>query len=147
MPIRQPATLAELLQMGPTMQSPADAERVPPSDRSTWGPRTDGTPKGTGYFGVLTRPDGRVSSELSIAVHLDGRQTEIPALVPTLTPAQVLSLLAIDPANDEIPQSIVDKAVSFAKTRKQQGLPYFARQGEQQRINLPSVYAAPKRVP
>ena len=47
--------------------------------------RADGTPKGEGYFGKLKRPDGDVSTELSIGVNLGGKETEIPTLVPTLS--------------------------------------------------------------
>lgn len=118
-----------------------------PAERTTWEKRADGTEKGDGYFGVLTRPDGRVSSELSIGVNLDGKDTEIPSLVPTLSRSEVLSLLALDPEKDQTPQSIIDKAVAFARTRKQQGLPYFAQHGEQQGVDLPGVYDTPNPAP
>lgn len=118
-----------------------------PAERTTWEKRADGTEKGDGYFGVLTRPDGRVSSELSIGVNLDGKDTEIPSLVPTLSRSEVLSLLALDPEKDQTPQSIIDKAVAFARRRKQQGLPYFAQHGEQQGVDLPGVYDTPKPAP
>jgi len=44
--------------------------------------------KGLGYFGKLKRPDGRVSTELSIGLtgpEFNWKETEVPSLVPTLT--------------------------------------------------------------
>lgn len=49
--------------------------------------------KGLGYFGKLKRPDGNVSTELSIGVNIDGKEIEIPSLVPTLTQEEIDYLL------------------------------------------------------
>ena len=51
---------------------------------SDYGKRTDGTKKGPGYFGELKRPDGSVSTEISVGVGFDDGEHEIPTLVPTL---------------------------------------------------------------
>lgn len=102
-----------------------------PIDPARWDSRADGTRKGDGYFGALSRPDGGVSSEISIGVNMDGKEVEIPALVPTLNPAEVRFLLSMDVSKDQVPQSIVQKAVDFARRRKASGDPLFAKQGEQ----------------
>src|SRR5206468_4185952 len=96
------------------------------------GPRTDGTPKGLGFFGPLQRPDGRVSTELSVGVTFDdGREVEIPALVPTLTKEEVNALLT-KPDDAPPPLAVVRKAVAFAQARMKNGQSPFAAEGEQQ---------------
>lgn len=102
-----------------------------PIDPTSWDLRADGSRKGDGYFGVLKRPDGGVSSEISIGVNMDGQETEIPALVPTLNPAEVRFLMSMDVSKDRVPDSIVQKAVDFARQRRRGGQPTFAKQGEQ----------------
>ncbi len=99
--------------------------------RDRWDRRPDGSLKGDGYFGVLSRPDGGVSSEISVCVNLDGQETEIPALVPTLNPAEVRYLLSMDVTKDRVPDTIVQKAVTFARQRRRAGQPVFAKTGEQ----------------
>ena len=84
--------------------------------------RPDGTPKGPGFFGSLKRPDGNVSTEISIGVGIDGIETLIPALVPSLTPEEIQSLLQ----GDEPSKEIVDKAVEHAMQRKAEGKSIFA---------------------
>lgn len=91
-----------------------------------YGLRVDGTPKGTGFLGVLKRPDGKVSSELSISVDMDGKETLIPSMVPTLTKPEVDYLL-----NGNKPTTaIVKKAVEHAKARMGAGKSPFAGAGE-----------------
>jgi hypothetical protein len=92
--------------------------------------QTDGRAKGRGFFGPLTRPDGRVSTELSIGVSLDGQEVQIPLLVPTLTRAEVQKLLSGTTAS----QSVVNKAVQFYRARRAAGQPAFAQPGEEQSV-------------
>jgi len=92
-----------------------------------YGNRTDGTPKGTGFFGELQRPDGKVSTELAIGVNFDGQEVEIPSLVPTLTQEEIDYLLSGGKPTPEI----VQKAVVHAKQRMTQGRSPFAEEGEQ----------------
>jgi hypothetical protein len=89
--------------------------------------RPDGTPKGLGYFGPLKRPDGRVSTELSIGVDFDGEETLIPSLVPTLDDGEVKYLLG----GGKPTKQIVDKAVLHARKRMRDGKNPFAQEGEQ----------------
>lgn len=91
----------------------------------TFGKRPDGSPKGAGYLGVLKRPDGGVSTEVSIGVEIGGQQMEIPTLVPTLTRQEVNTILSLK-EGQPIPDRIVDKAVDFAKQRIADGKPVFA---------------------
>ncbi len=95
-----------------------------------FGKRIDGTQKGLGFFGPLQRPDGDISTELSIGVGFDDRETEIPLLVPTLNQQEIDFLLS----GGEATQEITGKAVSNARQRIGQGLSPFAQEGEQQTL-------------
>jgi len=87
-----------------------------------WGLRADGTKKGPGYLGTLSRPDKKVSTELSIGVNFDGKETEIPSLVPTLSQKEIDYLLA----GGKPTSAIVGKAVAHARTRMSAGKSPFA---------------------
>ena len=90
------------------------------------GRRPDGTPKGRGFFGELKRPDGQVSTELSVSVDLDGKKVLIPLLVPTLDKSEVDHLLS----GKKWTQGILDKAVNFATSRMGDGRSPFADAGD-----------------
>lgn len=104
---------------GPSVQPRADERRV------------DGTPKGNGWFGSMQRPDGRASSEITIGVNIDGREVQIPTMVPTLN-AQELNWLMTNDISDpsRIPEPIVRKAVDFAVRRIGEGKSPFPGPGE-----------------
>jgi len=91
-----------------------------------YGNRTDGTPKGTGFLGELQRPDGKVSTELSIGVVFDGKEMEIPTLIPTLEEEEVKYLLDGGKSTPEI----VQKAIEHAKSRMGTGKNPFATSEE-----------------
>ena len=105
--------------------------------------RADGTQKGTGYLGVMKRPDGGVSSEISIGVEIDGKEVEIPSMVPTLNKEE-LDYLLNNPVNKpdlfdtNIGKSIMDKAYKHAMERMDKGLSPFYQEGEP-RQQLPST--------
>lgn len=98
----------------------------PGTDESTWDARADGSTKGHGWLGLLRRPDGDVSSELSVGVEIDGKETEIPLLVPTLTRAEIDQVLS----NDKPPRAALDKAVAFARERISAGKDPFASRAD-----------------
>jgi len=87
-----------------------------------YGARVDGTRKGNGYFGPLRAADGSVMTELSVGVEIDGKQVEIPAIVPTLSRAELDHLLKTGEPTD----AIVDKAVAHARKRIADGKNPFA---------------------
>lgn len=122
--------------VNPALTSPLSSftpqSTVPSRD---FGLREDGTPKGSGFLGVMQRPEGGVSSELSIGVNIDGKETQIPMLVPTLTEEEVNYLLGGGKPTD----AIVAKAVEHAKTRMAQGLSPFAQEGEQTPVTAPTA--------
>ena len=93
---------------------------------SDYGKRTDGTKKGPGYFGELKRPDGSVSTEISVGVGFDDGEYEIPTLVPTLSRTEINHLLSGAKPTD----AIVGKAVAHARGRMAAGKGAFAEEGE-----------------
>lgn len=88
--------------------------------------RLDGTVKGPGFLGTLQRPDGNISTEISIGVEFDGVETQIPTLVPTLTQSETNHLLA----GKKPTPAIIKKAIAHAKKRMRAGKSPFARKGE-----------------
>lgn len=86
-----------------------------PVPTPSYGKRADNTEKG-GYFGELKRPDGDVSTELSIGVDYGSGEKEIPTLVPTLTKEEVDHLLS----GGEPTDAITRKAVEFAVQREEE---------------------------
>jgi hypothetical protein len=100
-----------------------------PNTLPEFGERPDGTKKGTGWLGVLRRPDGGVSTEISISTDAIGGK-DFPLLAPTLTRKEVDAILAI-PVDDpkffeKVPKSAIVKAEKFAIARAADGLSPFA---------------------
>lgn len=97
---------------------------------SQWGMRhneTDGR-KGYGWLGVLRRTDNpeAVSTEISVGTNIDGKDMDIPLIVPTLSRKEVGYLLSTpeDKLNFDEPimRGVLDKAHQHAASRLQQGL-------------------------
>jgi hypothetical protein len=105
-----------------------------------YGKRPDGSPKGKGFFGEIPRPDGNVMTEVSIGVGLNGKETLIPLIVPTLTKQELdyLRKSNVDSPDfmKNIPPSIIDKAVDYAAGRVKQNKSPFADSTE--KFNLPT---------
>ena len=95
-----------------------------------YGDRPDGSKKGKGFFGELKRPSGGMSTEISIGVGINGKETNIPLIVPTLTKDELGYLLKVDPKSktffDKMPKSIIEKAVDHASMRMEAGRSPFA---------------------
>ena len=125
------------------MTEPAKPVPSPTPERiKSYGNRTDGTPKGPGFFGELPRTDNpsNFSSELSATADLktpDGKPVLFPLLVPTLTKDEIHHLLSTDKLNSEDPKAraiegaIYHKAQAHAEQRMSKGLSPFASPGEQ----------------
>lgn len=94
-------------------------------DRSQWGARADGSSKGMGFLGPLKNANGSVSTELSIGVNINGKDMEIPTLVPTLSRSEVNTVLNLK-EGQKMPEAIVQKAVDHAKQRIAEGKDVFA---------------------
>lgn len=90
--------------------------------------RADGSTKGRGYFGPLRNDAGQNMTEYSIGVEFDGKETDIPTMVPTLAPGEIEYLLQMQDGM-QVPQGIQRKAVDHALMRMRQGLSPFHDSG------------------
>lgn len=102
----------------------------PAANEANWQKREDGTSKGHGFLGLLKRPDGRVSSEISIGTEINGKEVEIPTMIPTLSQKELDYLMTHSPDSRTLPTSIIHKAVEFAKRRIAAGKSPFASASE-----------------
>lgn len=102
-------------------------EAVKPTQQP-YGKRADGTDKGKGYFGEIPMRDnsGRVATEISVGVDFNGKETQIPTLVPTLTEDEKDLLLR----GGKPTQAIIDKAISHAKKRFSEGKSPYADEAD-----------------
>lgn len=115
---------------GPLLASANGADAGPLTmPEGGWGKRPDGSEKGNGFLGPLRRPDGGVMTEYSVGVEINGKEMDIPTLVPTLSKEQVNHILNMK-EGDRMPPEIIDKAVAFAEKRVKEGKPVFAQPGE-----------------
>jgi hypothetical protein len=102
-----------------------------PTAAPDYGLRADKTKKGLGYFGEIKLPNGQVATEYSVGVNLDGKDVEIPTLVPTLTKKELdMMVKDIIPNGKDVPESIMQKAAEHARIRMKKGKPVFATPNE-----------------
>lgn len=131
--------ILEHLSQKETLESTQREFPITPIVPKDYGLRADGTPKGPGFLGELKRPDGKVSTELSIGVrgrfssfephgegHMLERDIEIPSLIPTLSQDEINYLLKGGKPTKEI----VDKAIAHANKRMAQRKSPFKEWGE-----------------
>lgn len=119
-------------------------------DRSQWGKRPDGSAKGDGWLGVRQRPDGGVSSELSAGFEINGKETEIPLMVPGLSRDEMDYLMKTpaDKVMENLPDSIKQKALAHAEGRIADGKSPFRQSGEALPAPIQDVPAQqPKKPP
>lgn len=125
-----------------------------PNSRFNWNTRPDGTTKGLGYQGVQTTADGRPMSENSVGLPINGREMDIPSIVPGTTPAQMAAMRAnpgVALGRDAMGQGIRDTAAASAKGRMAQGKdPFYgdadqasARAEQQPGVGSPYIYNDP----
>ena len=92
-----------------------------------YGDRADGTRKNMGFFGELKLPNGDVATEYSVGVELNGKEVEIPSLVPTLSDDELHTMVTdVIPQGKPVPNNIMKKAIAHAKQRISKGVSPFA---------------------
>jgi len=119
-------SVAELIRRNRAMAKAAKNKE----DQGGDGLRQDGTQKQDGFFGRLKRPDGKISTEISIGVNIGGKEVEIPTLVPTLTLEEKNWLVNQWAEGTPIPREIQRKAVTHAEQRIRQGKSPFWAPGD-----------------
>jgi len=119
-----------------------DYPLISDADRAKWSKRTDGSQKGDGWLGVRKRPDGSVSTEISAGITIDGKEVEVPLMVPGLTKQEMDYLMRNNPDTEQNPQffkamppTILEKAAEFAKKRLKEGKSPFRSADEPMQID------------
>lgn len=122
-------------------QPPSIRERQAQSDKliASGSYRSDGSPKGTGYFGEIEMEGGMKLSEVSVNTEIDGYgEMEVPSVVPTLTKEELQWLadgnnVAKKFREDRHPiaVSIIRKASAHAKKRLRAGKSVWWEEGEE----------------
>jgi hypothetical protein len=94
--------------------------------------RVDGTIKSLrGFLGPIISYDGKTMTELSIGMEIDGKETLMPSMVPTLTVEEIEILRNLKGGEiDKMPRSIIDKAVQHAIERMRVGRSPFYQDSE-----------------
>lgn len=89
-----------------------------------YGTRPNGTNKGKGFLGELKMKDGsgKVATEMTVGVNFDGKERDIPLIVPDLSGKELDHLLS----GKQPTRSIIDKAVGHARRRLDQGMSPYA---------------------
>jgi hypothetical protein len=125
-PLTAPSNIYEVVQGGAIVGAIDVSKPVAPKDQG-YGLRLDGTTKGKGYFGELRIPGTNdVATEYSIGVNIDGKDMDIPSLVPTLTKPEIEQVLQAAKNRSDVPDNVVKKAVAHARKRISQGKSPFA---------------------
>lgn len=105
--------------------------------------RADGSTKSAqGYLGAFPDKYGKMMTEQTIGVEIDGKEVQMPAIVPTTTPDEI-ELLSSGNVNWQSPrgQLIQDKAVANYRDRVSRGLSPYYQDGES---DVPPVQEVPK---
>ena len=89
--------------------------------------RSDGSVKSArGFLGPVQSEDGRAMTEYSIGVQINGKETQIPSMVPGLTEDEIKSL-----TQGNMPESVAVKAKAHAVKRLAEGRSPFYQDGEE----------------
>tara|TARA_R100000781_G_scaffold84777_1_gene52214 strand:+ start:983 stop:1402 length:420 start_codon:yes stop_codon:yes gene_type:complete len=110
--------------------------------------RSDGSIKSAhGFLGPMVNArDGKIMSEFTVGVQIDGQEVNVPSMVPTLTPEEIEALRNMLPG-EKIPDSIARKAKEHALMRMEQGKSIFYQDGEEdEATELPDEYGNGGRV-
>ena len=115
------------------MQGQKPVAPPPPAPPPDYGMRHGGAgKKGEGYFGPLMSRDGsgKVMTEYSIGIEIDGKEVEVPSMVPGLTNEELDVIL-----RGGMNKSIEKKAAEHARKRMKEGQSPVAGPGE--RVKAP----------
>jgi hypothetical protein len=108
----------------PAKVTPPAPKRPPTLEVPAYGKRQDGSYKGPGFFGPVNgtgKLKGKTVTEYTIGVPINGTETEIPSIVPTLTRTELDTI-----KSGGMTPEIVAKATKHAQERIAQGRSPFA---------------------
>ena len=107
--------------------------------------RPDGTRKSSrGFLGQIKNDEGQTMTEFSIGVEIDGKEIDIPSLVPGLTKDEIASIKA-----GNVPESAAIKAKAHAENRIAKGLsPFYGDDDRPKgRVDFDSIVVGPETEP
>jgi hypothetical protein len=97
--------------------------------------RRDGSTKSAkGFLGpVENKAQGGTMTEVSVGIEIEGKEMEVPTMVPTLTPEEIdtLANMQLEGNAKNIPQSIIIKAKEHAIKRLKEGKSVYYVDGEE----------------
>jgi hypothetical protein len=95
---------------------------------NSYGKRADGTEKGSGWLGELKMKDGsnRVMTEFSAGFEVNGKEVEMPTIVPTLSKEELDHLLK----GGKPTRQIFEKAYKHGVERIKKGESPFKNSGK-----------------
>ena len=87
------------------------------------GPRFDNPdqPKAEGFFGRIPLSNGDYATEYSVSQNIDGKNVEMPSIVPTLTKEELGHVMRSSATGSPLPNSVYDKSLAHAKDRISKG--------------------------
>ena len=103
------------------MQVPYTLSRIDPATQ-----RQDGTTKGAGWLGPFRNAAGEEVTEYSVGVNIDGKEIEIPTLVPGLTKDEIRQVVTASDYGEFPNESVMMKAIAHARKMMGQGKSPFA---------------------
>jgi hypothetical protein len=105
------------------------------NDRSMY--RRDGSKKSArGYLGpIKNKVTGGTMTEFSVGIEIDGKEVEVPAMVPTLSSSEIEYMQEMEPGkgwdmSNPVEQSIVKKAKDHAQKRLSEGKSVYYQDSE-----------------
>lgn len=104
------------------------AKHGPKGGSLGYGKRPDGTEKGSGFLGVQKTKSGKDMTEYSVGLKINGKQRDVPTLVPGLSKKEIEYLKTEPDLRKHTPMndSIIKKAQDHAKKRLSEGKSVFA---------------------
>jgi hypothetical protein len=112
------------------VQEARTAPVLPDNTDNGYGKRQDGTNKGKGYFGEIPLKGGGVATEYTVGINIDGKDRDVPTLVPTLTKKEYDQVLEAAGGKGKLSDAIVEKAAAYARKRIKDGKSPFAQPDE-----------------
>lgn len=106
------------------MRVPYYLSRIDPDKQ-----RPDGTAKGSGWLGPHKTPSGADVTEYSVGIDIDGKQMDIPTMVPGLTDDEIKQVITAAEYGEFPNESVMSKAVAHARKMIAEGKSVFAPEG------------------
>ena len=98
------------------MQIPPMIARFDPQTQ-----RADGTAKGAGWLGPFRNKSGEEVTEYSVGVDIDGKEVQIPTLVPGMSREEIDQVLVASDYGEMPNEAIIRKAIAHARKMMSEG--------------------------